>query len=149
MSPKFRIPFLVLVLAVCGLVSAAPGCKSGPRLLSVKGHVTVDGKPLETGYVTYKPDKSKGNTFGADATATIGTGGEYTLTTNGQPGAPAGAYKVIVNAYQGSGDPMDNTNVSKMKPLVNQKYFDPDKTPLEKEVVASPSPNAYDLEVTR
>jgi hypothetical protein len=136
-----------MVLALCGLVSVAPGCKSGPRLVPVTGHVTVDGKALDSGYVTYKPNKSKGNDFGGESTASIGAGGEYTLTTNGQPGAPAGSYKVIVSAS--TADPNDNTNVSKAKALVNPKYSDSAQTPLEKEVVANAPPNAYDLQVTK
>jgi hypothetical protein len=113
-------------------------------LYPVSGHVTLSGKAMTGGYVTFKPDKAKGNNFGGEPTAEIDANGDYSLTTNGKPGAPAGWYKVVVGAPPG-----DLTDPAKALPtvLISEKYLDAAKTPLEKEVVASPQAGAYDLDV--
>jgi hypothetical protein len=128
----------------CLLLSLAVGCTGQPTLQPVSGHVTLNNKPMSGGNVTFKPDKAKGNNFGGEPTAEIDASGDYTLTTRGKPGAPAGWYKVVVTAPPG-----DLTDPDKVKPnvLINPKYLDAAKTPLEKEVVATPQAGAYDLDV--
>jgi hypothetical protein len=144
-SPRRRLSRCILFVAVAALAALPAGCGQ-TKLVPVSGRVTIDNKPLTTGYVTYKPDKSKGNTFTGEPTGKIESNGDYTLTTNGKPGAPVGWYKVIVPANA----PFDVEDPSKAKPkwLVNPRFVTESTTPLEKEVVATPAPGAYDLNVT-
>jgi len=122
------------------------GCGSGGASLApVSGKVTVNGKPVTSGTVAFKPDKSKGNTFGGEPIGEINAQGEYTLSTNGKPGAPLGAYKVTVNST-GQATP-DNTK-AKAQNTLNMTYFHADTTPLEANVVKDPPAGAYDLKLS-
>ena len=75
---------LVLLLAVL-----ATGC--GSRLPSVQGTVTYQGKPVTKGNILFVPDAG-----GPTAEGVIGADGRYTLTTDRQPGAAPGPYKVMI-----------------------------------------------------
>jgi len=144
-SPTSRCRCLLLA-ALCGLVGLTPGCQRGPKQVPVTGHVTVDGKALTTGKVTFKPNPDKGNTFPGEPIGDIDDQGEYTLTTNGKPGAPVGWYKVIVPASVPQ-NPKDAYSMPRW--LVNEKYLDANKTPLEVEVTETPPAGAYDLKLAR
>jgi hypothetical protein len=141
----FSIKRWLPLVALAGLVGLVSGC--GPSLAPVSGKVTLtNGNPVTTGTVTYKPDKAKGNTSTAEARGEINSSGEYTLTTDGKPGAPPGKYKVTVySAEPPSNDPAKMT--AKQKYFVNPTFADAGTTPLEKEVVTSPAAGAYDLKV--
>ena len=84
-------PFLFLLVAVCVSVT---GC--GDSLGSqVTGTVTIDGKPLATGGVSFHPvDK------GPVATAQIQEDGSYELKTGKQHSLPPGEYRVTVMAVE-------------------------------------------------
>src|SRR5262249_8279350 len=134
----------LLGVTLCGLVWLSSGCGGGAKLTPVSGRVTMNGKPLTSGYVNFRPNKTKGNTFGGEPIGEINAQGEYTLQTKGKPGAPLGAYKVTVSVT----GPMteDNTKAT-TKSLINPTYGNPDTTPLEVEVVAEPKSGAYDLQI--
>jgi hypothetical protein len=100
---------------------------------------------LPSGWVTFKPDKAKGNTFNREPTGEINSQGEYTLQTNGKPGAPPGAYKVTVSATEAT--TQDNTKPP-TKQLVNPTYTNADTTPLEVVVVEKAEAGKYDLKLT-
>jgi len=137
-----RKRFLVLVLG--GLIGLVGGCGSGgSKLVPVSGKVTVNGQPLTSGWVNFRPDKAKGNTFGGEPIGEV-TNGEYTIQTKGKPGAPLGAYKVLVSA--GVAVTPDNTN-PKASSGVNPTYSNPDTSPLEVTVVEKASPGTYDLKL--
>jgi len=77
-------------LAVCCLVIC--GCGSEQiETAEVSGVVTLDGKPLEQGTVTFTPSAGRG------ATGQIATDGRFTLSTydNGD-GAIVGTHKIAV-----------------------------------------------------
>src|SRR2546423_11626348 len=60
-DPKYWTLFFWLLLL--GLLSG--GCrKSGPELAPVSGHVTLNGKPLETGDVVFQPENGKSPALG-------------------------------------------------------------------------------------
>jgi len=138
---------LLAFLALGALACVTTGCGSGPTLTPVKGIVTVGGKPATSGTVTFKPDKAKGNTAGVEPIGEINSSGEYTLMTKGKPGAPLGAYKVVV---AGGGEvPMDNTKVGAQPTnQFNRTYMSPETTPLEVTVVEKAAAGAYDLKLT-
>ena len=133
------VPAFVLV------VSLAAGCSPGAGSLhKVSGKVTVDGTPLNTGTVRFVPDKARGNTATAEPVGTIGPDGTYTLSTNGKTGAPPGWYQVTVNATEVP----ESSKPFSGKALVARKYNAPESSGLSVEVVSSPKPGAYDLQVT-
>ncbi len=130
-----------------GIVVLGPllllGC--GPTLYPLKGKVTVDDKLLTTGSVTLMPDKSKGNKSTYTPVAQIAEDGTYTIETNGKPGAPNGAYKVVVVA----GVPVNpNDTFSALSLLVNAKYTHEETTDLEL-TIPSASADGYDLKLKR
>jgi len=74
----------------------ALGCSGvkGPPLFSVTGKLVVGGKPLENTTVQLIP-------FGPDPNARPGIGktdkeGKFTILTNGEKGATAGTFKVVL-----------------------------------------------------
>jgi len=114
----------------------------------------VDGKPLTSGLVRLTPDTPKPGPP-VEATGAIGSDGSYKIMTNGKPGAPLGKYKVTVGvpaaAMGDEGDPSKPaTEPGKAPPkLFNTRFENVGETPLQFEVVASPSPGQYDLKLTR
>jgi len=144
MSPAKTWPRnrFLLSVALCGLVWLSSGCGKSAKLTPVSGRVTMNGKPLTSGFVNFRPNKTKGNTFGGEPIGEINAQGEYTLQTMGKPGAPLGAYKVTVSVTGATTE--DNTKATP-KSLINPTYTNPDTTPLEVEVVAEPKSGAYDL----
>lgn len=122
------------------VVLAFSGCGGGlGTLYPVSGKVTVDGVPLKDAQLSFMPDVEREN---KTATTPVGKvkDGNYTLTTKGKAGAPAGWYKVMIMTQYPGGP---------AKPvMLSQRYTDPGKSRLAVEVVSSPAPGAYDLKLT-
>jgi len=91
----------------------------------VTGRVTLDGKPLSHGSVTFVPDASKGTT-GPLGSGAIGQDGRYQLRTVGQNGALVGWHKIRVMA-------IDRTKPGKPW-IIPIDYGHPDKSGLTAEV---------------
>jgi hypothetical protein len=121
------------------VVLALAGCGDGlGTCYSVTGTVTVDGEPLKDAQISFLPDTEKGNTTPASAAGKVANG-NYSLITKDRAGAPAGWYKVAINTQYPGGPE---------KPVTLPKnYSDASKSGLSVEVVASPSPGAYDLKL--
>jgi hypothetical protein len=124
--------------------------------------VTLDGKPLSTGVVTYHPDEAKGNKSEFVPTGSIGADGTYTLSTPSKTGmasgAPPGWYKVTVATMVPPGADMGGQPMPQAggkpppmpKPVqINPMYTSPTATDLAVEVVPSPPAGAYDLKVKK
>lgn len=141
-----RAVWLVGVAALLPLGCGDPG----PTLVPVSGSVSVGGKPLATGSVSFRPDASKGNTSPHHPTGTIGPDGKFELVTVGKPGAPPGHYKVLVFADANT-DPKTGGAAHPKPPawLTDPKYTTERTTDLRVEVVASPESGRYDLKLTR
>lgn len=133
----------------CASLLGLLGC-GGLKRVPAGGTVTIDGKPLEGGILYFNPDLSKGNNARVSCTSGV-RDGRFTLQTSGiersdsGPGVPLGWYKVSVRV-----------NMPGEKPIfpgqpaikIHPKFLDPQKTPLEIEVVEEPAPGAYDLKLT-
>jgi hypothetical protein len=102
--------------------------------------------PLNTGAVNFYPDAAKGNKDGNVYVSQIDEQGQYKLFGGGKEGAPAGWYKVTVNA---SAPPKPNQPYAVTQPLVDEKFTKVDFTPLAVEVKPDAPPGAYDLKVTK
>jgi len=120
------------------------GCTN--KQVSVSGQVLLGDKPLQQGAVSYHPDTSKGNVSKNMAVGTIDSDGQYTLSSNGKSGAPAGWYKVTVNATVPS-NPKDP--YSRPVSLIDKKYTAAETTPLQVEVKDNAPAGAYDLKVSK
>ena len=123
-------------------------CANDPvgKCVPVKGTVTVNGKVLQAGSVTFWPIDAKGTPQNLFPSGEIAKGGTYELYTNKKKGAPPGKYKVTVTAQETPEDPK-NTNpkdIKKIKQLVPVKYTKKDSTTLEHEVVDGEN-KTYDL----
>ena len=66
------------------------GRSDGPRLGQVSGTVTLNGKPVSNGVVTFMSEEGFG------ASAPLNAEGNYTLRSQYGVGIPLGNYKVIV-----------------------------------------------------
>jgi hypothetical protein len=135
------------VAAVGGGLFFAVGCnkEQGEKLMNVSGKInTVDGRPVTTGNVTFYPDTSKANSTGHQPMGVLDPEGNYELfVPGGKKGAPAGWYKIVVYAID---DPQPG---KPNKYLVNKDYADVTTTPLKIEVIESPEPGRYDLQLRR
>jgi hypothetical protein len=136
------------------LLGAAVGCQNATEnFLPVAGKVTLEGKPLQVGTVSFRADTSKGNKTMHVPNAEIDSQGNYELVTQGKKGAPPGWYKVVVfaNAHDlvALSAPPTTARPAAPKWMMHVKYTDPSTTPLAIEVVATPSAGAYDLNVTK
>jgi hypothetical protein len=89
------------VVLLCGLLAlavAAEGCQRGPtwNLAPVEGTVTKDGRPLPHIEVVFLTDIDAG-TQGPKASSFTDEAGHYRLRTdNGDDGAVAGKYRVVL-----------------------------------------------------
>ena len=148
----------VLCLFGFAALLAVTGCQEKlGKLHPVEGNVTVAGSPLTSGIVTFYPDPPKPGATPINPVGNIEPDGSYKLKTQGKLGAPAGKYKVTVTipaqATQGgsTGSDLAAPPVDEQAPprLFSQSFESPLQTPLQIEVVASPSPGQYDLQLTQ
>jgi hypothetical protein len=123
------------------------GC-GGVKRLAVSGTVTLDGKPLDGGILTFCPDTAKGNNAQISCTGPV-RDGHYELKTIGitgrdsGDGVPPGWYKVILKT------PNLSTKKNPQAPInVNDKFRSAEKTPLSIEVKENPESGAYDIKLT-
>jgi hypothetical protein len=72
-----------------------------PPIAVVTGLVTLDGTPLDTGTVTFIPDRKKGTT-GPTGVGHIDKSGHYRITTAKQDGAIVGYHQIRVMALDES-----------------------------------------------
>ena len=153
--------FLLLAVVLVVGISGCPGSDEIGKTIPVTGKVTIDGRPLESGNVTFIPTKDNKTKAGVSG---IVKGGEYTLvsgtSTANRSGAPPGWYKVTISTTPsgmtappagagkvepGKGDKLNQPgleNQGKAAPIA-EKYTDPTKTPLEVEVKSGGN---FDLE---
>ena len=69
------------------------GCPETSKLVQVTGKISVDGQPADGASVLFFPE---GATGGDVAAGSADANGQFTLTSNMQPGIAAGKYKVTV-----------------------------------------------------
>jgi hypothetical protein len=106
-----------------------------PKLVPVSGRVTLDHKPLSGAMVAFIP---AGNTRGRGATGYTDAQGRYELhDPEGQKGAPAGEYRVIVTKLlmpDGSDFPLDSGVApidSPARQILPARYSDDRQTTLK------------------
>ncbi len=121
------------------LVVLIVGCSRNdsniPKLATVDGTVTLNGKPLSSATVSFVPT---GSTRGTGANGYTDKAGKYELKTrSGDKGTPPGEYRIVVTKMvmpDGSDLPMDSTVApinSPAKQILPTKYSMRDKTILK------------------
>jgi hypothetical protein len=129
------------------LLGGLAGCSSeGERLEPVEGRITLAGKPLPGGTVSFRP--AAGNATLHHPTGRIAADGTFKLLTNGREGAPAGQYKVLIFS-DANAEPGTNRSAHPQPPKwrVNAKYTTEGGTDLKADVVAAPTAGRYDFAV--
>src|SRR5262245_47804404 len=105
------VGMLSLILAAACLVLGSAGCRDPHgvgKTVPVVGKVTAGGEPVKAGTISFRPDKSKGNTSEHEPYGTIDAEGNYKLFTGKKEGASVGWYRVGVFA----GEPVEVGNLS-------------------------------------
>jgi hypothetical protein len=129
------------------LVAAAAGCgSSGPEMATVRGKVTVNGKPLTRGTIAFIP--SDPSITGASSP--IDGSGDYDLhTIEPGDGARLGDYKVTVSD-QDTAKILDyipkKGQAPKKDALIAEKYGNPGTSGLSAKVVSGSNKFNFDLE---
>lgn len=130
-----------------------------PEMGKVHGKVLYKGQPVTRGTISFFPIEGKGGDSGQPAIGEIGSDGSFELTTyDTGDGAVTGQHKaIVVSMSEGvqkvasdmipSQLPEDlkKAEAQAPKPLVPQKYMDPEKTPLKYTV--RPGDNVFDIEL--
>jgi len=132
----------VLQLLVAGVLAASLSCTpSGERLVPVSGRITVAGKPLTKGMVTFVPDVSKGNTTQHQPSGLIDHGNYTLYTPKARKGVPPGWYHVTVVCREYPPE----YGIQGMS-LIPEKYGRPE-TDLAVEAVDKAEPGKYDFDL--
>lgn len=132
-------------LAACALL--APGCGgSGSNLPprgTVKGKITLDGKPLNPGqgHVMFVPDTNKG-TKGPPAIGVTDAEGNYTLSTDRESGGGDGA---IVGFHRVRISEIPNPEKPDAKLTIPTKYGDEATSGFSVEVKPGENPISLEL----
>lgn len=110
--------------AAVSLLAVAGGCSE--NLPTVHGLVTIDGKPVPEGMISFQPVGG-----GAIAVARISPDGSYSVKTGTAAGLKPGEYKIAVSAPKGiiPAPTPDNPN-PKIERWVPLKYNDIEKSGL-------------------
>ena len=121
-------PSLSVLMIILGVTLA--GC--GGDLVSVKGVVTVDGQPLETGNVSFHP--VDGGPVGHGA---IQTNGSFRIRTGTENGLAPGKYRATVVATSEAPEPTPQNPEPLPRLLVPARYGKPETSGLEYTVTSS------------
>jgi hypothetical protein len=122
------------LVALCLLLA---GCSDRPKLGKVKGTVTLDGKPLAKGSITFESPDAR------PATGTIVNGEIVDVSTyDPQDGVPVGQHKVAISATEDAasgvtanpGDARQTTDYMVGKSLIPASYNDPDSSGLTADI---------------
>lgn len=147
MSPEFRssrdmpLPRSVACCTLAIALMAAAGC-SDSDFSTVSGHVSLDGKPLDGGAITFIPATS-----GPLAYGNVAPDGSYSLqSSGGVEGLRPGSYTATVS-YR-SGRPSPGMTLAQIQALerVPVSYTTPETSNLHEEVVVGE--NVINLQLT-
>jgi hypothetical protein len=124
-----------VAIGLASLFLLAIGCGKAHES-SISGTVTLDGKPLTTGVVSFYPLKG-----GPMAYGNIQSNGAYKIVTGGTRGLPSGEYRVAVVANETAAN---TPGVEMMgKRITPEKYATPEKSGLKFNV--QPGGNRFDI----
>lgn len=115
-----RSPLMVAVVSVTclvGLLGCGGGGGSTRKLVKVTGTVSLSGKALETGTITFVAEGNEAMNAAAEIKA-----GKYSLSTEkAGDGAPPGNYKVRIESWA-TPPSMDEKGVQPGKSAIPERY---------------------------
>jgi hypothetical protein len=118
------------------------GCSGGDLGAEVSGSVTLDGKPIGPGTVSFVPAAGDGN----PAVGTIQPDGSYFMKTSRADGLPPGKYRVAVTVYEATKSAPGERSMTMPALVTPSKYTKSDSSGLEYDVV--PGSNSIDIALT-
>ncbi|HZY84510.1 MAG TPA: hypothetical protein VFE78_06750 [Gemmataceae bacterium] len=148
------LPLVLSGLLVAALAAGCGDASGVGRTFPVAGKVLLNNAPFtaKNTVILFKPDAARGNTSPFEPSGTVDAEGNYSLTTRGKNGAPAGWYKVVVTARE-EAEPVHPKGPQRHRPvsksLLPAKYGQAQTTDLSIEVVEKPAAGAYDLKLSR
>lgn len=118
------------------------GCNSSSFDADVAGTITLDGKPVAPGVVSFSPvergkNASRGN---------IDPQGRYFLVTRHERGIDPGDYRVVVLVYEKGDPPGPGERAPMLPPLVPEKYLNANTSGLA--FTVEPGSNTIDIALT-
>jgi hypothetical protein len=119
---KSTLLVVTLPALLCGLTGV--GCNpAGQHLAPVSGVVTLDGRPLANGSVSFQPVAPQGSTIAGKGSAAYCDGqGRFQLETiDGDPGAVVGEHRVRIYGPRSRVDSADDTGGGSAE-IVPPKY---------------------------
>lgn len=130
------------------LAAALVGCRRGGELLiPVQGRVTLQGKPLAAGAISFRPDVQQANGSLHQPTGRIDADGKYRLFVGRREGAPPGHYKVVVFANEPTEENSQHVHPGMPKSLIDRRYNAPQTTPLAAEVKPGAASASFDFDL--
>jgi len=131
-----------------GALALACGCQpAGEPLVPVAGRITLRGKPVSEGSISFRPDANLANASLHHPTGRIEPDGSYRLYIREREGAPAGWYKVIVFVNEPIVDEQGRAHPGMPKSLIDRRYNRPGDTPLAVEVKPEAPQGSYDFDL--
>ena len=134
------------ILSVAVLAASVVGCGgSGPRLVSVHGLVTLNGKPLPGVSLSFVPDGS--HKEGWPGEGVTGPQGDYQAITRGESGLVPGKYKVVIARLPITSQASDQFNGDPYMARLSTTRLDPRKAAKQKEAATEKIKGLFDREV--
>lgn len=136
---NFKFHSCVLCLLSVSLLPGLAGCggETGPKKYFVSGNVTLNGEPVSSGEILFRPEEGRGNRDGARI-----TDGAYEIES--LPGK-----KIIeITAYRESKTKFDESNPGERTPI--QEQYIPEKYNKKSELkfeINESSPDNMDFEL--
>ena len=138
------VSLLSIITIMATLLCVGCGSDDGMNRKAISGKVTVDGKAIPNGAVSFEPLQKGGIGSGAVITA-----GAYTIAA--KDGLPPGKYRVRINGTEGPGFKMSpgkmpgDEEMPPTKELVPAKWNSDSKEDIE---VKDAGPNQFDFTIT-
>jgi hypothetical protein len=131
------------VVAFCLLLTSLSGCGGSEFGATVTGVVTLDGKSITPGFVTFAPE----DPAAVPAVSDLDAKGRFTLTTSKKPGLVPGKYRVAVQSYRPPGNVTPGQRImTPSERLIPDKYFSVDTSGLQ--FTVNPGANTINLELS-
>jgi hypothetical protein len=128
---------LVLTIVLAGLATGCSGGGKAVTLAPVSGTVTLAGRPLTAGHVTFESAE------GFAGSAPLDASGAFQMRCQHGDGMPVGQYRVSISPP--SRDPLDPTAPKQPPATIPFKYHIATTSGLEAEVRPGGGPYQFDL----